>query len=166
MISKKVCMVGSFSVGKTSLVKRYVTNIYDDRYLTTVGVKIDKKVVESDGGPVNMMLWDLAGEDAFAELRMDYIRGASGFILVVDGTRAETLGTALSLRDRIHKTFGPLPFVLAVNKTDRVDDWEVDEEQLDFLQNVKQWSVFRTSALSGDAVEDLFEHLASAMVHR
>ena len=77
-LQKKLCMLGGFAVGKTSLVKRFVHSVFSDTYLTTVGVKIDKKTVELAGKTVNLILWDLSGEDDLASLRMTYLRGAAG----------------------------------------------------------------------------------------
>ena len=79
MVQKKICMLGGFSVGKTSLVKRYVQSVFSEAYLTTVGVKIDKKTVDLPGKTVNLILWDLAGEDDIASLRMSYLRGSAGY---------------------------------------------------------------------------------------
>ena len=104
-LQKKICMIGAFSVGKTSLVKRYVQSVFSDTYLTTVGVKIDKKTVDVAGRTVNLILWDLAGEDDIASLRMSYLRGAAGYVLVADGTRPSTLDVALSLRERVRTEF-------------------------------------------------------------
>src|SRR3984885_14227382 len=117
-IQKKVCMLGGFSVGKTSLVKRFVESVFSEAYLTTVGVKIDKKIVDLPGRIVNLILWDLAGEDDIASLRMSYLRGAAGYVLVADGTRPSTLDVALSLRNRVETEYGSLPFVLLLNKHD------------------------------------------------
>jgi GTPase SAR1 family protein len=91
-LQKKVCMLGGFSVGKTSLVKRYVDSVFSETYLTTVGVKIDKKTVDLSDRIVNLILWDLAGEDDIASLRMSYLRGTAGYVLVADGTRPSTIG--------------------------------------------------------------------------
>jgi len=101
MIQKKICMVGSFGVGKTSLVARYVKSIFSDKYLTTLGVKIDKKSLSVDGEEVNLMLWDLAGEDALTVIKPMQLRGASGYILVADGCRASTLDAAIDLQSRV-----------------------------------------------------------------
>src|SRR5262245_66480054 len=100
MLQKKVCMVGAFGVGKTSLVRRYVQSIFSDAYLTTVGVKIEKKVVNVGAEPVTLILWDIAGEDDVAPIRTSYLRGAAGYFLVVDVTRAETLEVARSIQAR------------------------------------------------------------------
>ena len=107
-VQKKICMLGSFSVGKTSLVKRYVESVFSESYLTTVGVKIDKKTVALGDRTVNLILWDLAGEDDLSSLRMSYLRGAAGYVLVADGTRPATLDLAVSLRQRVEADYGQL----------------------------------------------------------
>ena len=82
MIQKKVCMVGTSGVGKTSLVAKFVHSMFSDKYLTTVGVKIDKKTVAVDGNEVMLMIWDLAGDDGYQRLQTSYLRGTSGYLLV------------------------------------------------------------------------------------
>ena len=88
MIEKKICMLGASGVGKTSLVSRFVSSIFSDKYLTTVGVKVDKKVVAVDDTQVTLLLWDIYGQDEFQTVKPAYLRGASGYLLVADGTRA------------------------------------------------------------------------------
>ena len=97
-LKKKICLLGSFGVGKTSLVARFVHSLFSDKYHTTVGVKIDKKTVDLGDRAVNLILWDVAGEDDISTLRMSYLRGSAGYVLVADGTRPSTLEVALSLR--------------------------------------------------------------------
>ena len=87
MLSKKVVMLGLYGVGKTSLVQRFVRSIFDDKYLTTLGVKVDKKVVQVDDIEVTLMLWDVAGAENHFDVPMSYIKGAAGYLVVVDGTR-------------------------------------------------------------------------------
>ena len=98
MIQKKICMVGAFAVGKTSLVQRFVRSIFSEKYKTTVGVKIDKKVMNVNSQDLTLILWDLHGEDEFQELQRSYLRGTSGYFLVVDGTRPVTLDRARYLQ--------------------------------------------------------------------
>ncbi len=163
MVAKKVCMVGGYGVGKTSLVKRFVDSIFSDKYLTTVGVKIDKKQLRVGGEDVTLMLWDLAGEDAVTEVRLSHLRGASAYILVADGTRGPTLDTALDLQKRVRNSIGPLPFVLVVNKADLQDKWEIRQDSLDKL-SAEGWPVFLSSAKSGAGVEELFLKVAEKSI--
>jgi len=101
MIQKKVCMVGTSGVGKTSLVAKFVHSIFSDKYLTTVGVKIDKKTVAVDGNEVMLMIWDLAGDDDYQRLQTSYLRGTSGYLLVADGIRQITLDQAIEIQARV-----------------------------------------------------------------
>ena len=86
MIQKKICMLGSFGVGKTSLVARFVSGIFSTKYISTVGVKIDKRELKVDGRDVLLMVWDLAGEDSRSQVKTAYLQGAAGYFLIVDGT--------------------------------------------------------------------------------
>jgi small GTP-binding protein len=156
-------MLGGTAVGKTSLVSRFVHSIFADRYLTTVGVKIDKKSVDLDGEQVDLILWDLYGEDDFQKIRMSYLRGASGYFLVTDGTRRETVDMALSLRDSAEHVVGRVPFLLVVNKTDLAPQWEVDDVMLGDLVR-RGWQIIRTSAKTGEGVEQAFTTLTRAML--
>lgn len=157
-LQRKICILGGFGVGKTSLVKRFVESIFSDAYLTTVGVKIDKKSVDLAGRVVTLILWDLAGEDDIASLRMSYLRGAAGYVLVADGTRHTTLD-ALSLRRRVEAEFGALPFALLLNKNDLKDEWAIPEAEFAELRQ-NGWWVRSSSARTGDGVEDAFAELA------
>jgi small GTP-binding protein len=161
MISKKICMVGAFSVGKSALVDRFVRSIFSDRYLSTVGVKISKKIVKLDGDDLTIVLWDMEGKDDFADVNMSYLRGAMGFFAVADGTRKETLNMALHLRKLALETAGEVPHVVLINKADL--DWEIPEEQLAALE-ASGIPVIKTSAKTGQAVEEAFLSLARAMM--
>jgi small GTP-binding protein len=158
-LQKKICVLGGFGVGKTSLVKRYVQSIFSEAYLTTVGVKIDKKTVDLADRSVNLILWDVAGEDDISSLRMSYLRGAAGYLLVADGTRPTTLEVALSLRQRVEADFGPLPFVLLLNKNDLKEQWAIRDAELEDLRQ-KGWWARSSSARTGEGVEDAFKDLA------
>src|SRR4051794_11247154 len=116
MEQRKICMVGAFAVGKSSLVHRFCKGVFSDRYLTTVGVKIDTAVVETTGGAVSLILWDLAGEDAFHSVQLSYLSAAHGLVYVVDITRPGTVEVALGLRRRIEETMGKVPSVILFNK--------------------------------------------------
>jgi len=163
MIKKKVCMLGSFAVGKTSLVRRYVKGIFSDAYLTTVGVKISKKELRVDDNEVTLMLWDLYGEGALQKLRPSFLRGTSGFLLVVDGTRRTTLDQALVIIGEAEKTVGDGSTVIILNKCDLAEEWEIAPEKESALAGGR-WKVVRTSAKTGEGVDKAFAMLARAIL--
>ncbi len=161
MIQKKICMVGVFGTGKTCLVQQYVHSIFAARYLSTVGVKIDRKDVKSGDQDMRLMLWDLEGRDGVRDVNESYVRGAHGIIYVVDGTRPETAEQIFEIRDNVEKEIGEVPSVIALNKIDLTDEWKlptVDEESL----ASKESNLIRTSAKTGEGVEATFQWLADA----
>jgi small GTP-binding protein len=160
VIQKKICLLGGFGVGKTSLVSRFVHSIFSDTYLTTLGVKIEKKTVAVDADTVDLIIWDIHGEDDFQKVNMSYLRGASGYVLVVDGTRRGTLDTALALHESAQKTLGKVPCVMAINKADLKDQWDIRSAAVDGLA----FPFVITSAKNGTEVEETFASLARAMV--
>ena len=162
MLQKKVCMLGGFGVGKTSLVARFVSSMFSDKYLTTVGVKVDKKTVPIDSGEMTLMLWDIYGQDEFQTVRDSYLRGTSGYLLVADGTRSATLDTATALQQKAESVAGRVPFVLLLNKADLEADWQVNERALWKLAE-QGWRVLKTSAKTGAGVDDAFAKLAREM---
>ncbi|MDJ0853774.1 MAG: Rab family GTPase [Desulfobacterales bacterium] len=163
MIKKKVCMLGAFAVGKTSLVRQYVHSIFSEKYQTTVGVKIDKKTLERDGGPVDLILWDIHGEDAFQTVRTSYLRGAAGILIVVDGTRRATLDTAMDLQQRARETVGAVPIIFVFNKSDLAAEWELEDAEIERLR-LKGIATIKASAKTGRAVPETFDRLAQAML--
>jgi small GTP-binding protein len=162
MIQKKVCMIGASGVGKTSLVAKFVHSMFSDKYLTTVGVKIDKKTVKVGENDVMLMIWDLAGDDDFQRLQTSYLRGTSGYLLVADGTRKITLDQVREIQTRVVAAVGTAPFLLALNKADLMSQWEVDEAQVNSLAG-QGWRTINTSAKEGAGVEEAFAELARKM---
>lgn len=163
LVKKKVCMLGYYGVGKTSLVSQYVQQMFAEKYQTTVGVKIDKKTVQVEGREVTLMLWDLAGEEDATPVKLNYVRGASGYLLVVDGRRAKTLDAALTIQQRVEGEIGPRPFLLLLNKADDRSNWEVQDSAVAELQQ-RGWHVLETSAKTGANVEVAFLKLTQAML--
>jgi GTPase SAR1 family protein len=115
--------------------------------------------VQLAGKVINLILWDLAGEDDIASLRMSYLRGSAGYVLVADGTRRATLDVAVSLRARVDAEVGVLPFVLLLNKSDLVDQWAITDTDIAGLRN-DGWWVQPSSARTGAGVEEAFTDLA------
>jgi small GTP-binding protein len=163
MIQKKVCMIGSFAVGKTSLVARFVKSIFSEKYLTTVGAKIDKKMVRLGNEELTLILWDLHGDDEFQKVRTSYLQGSAGYLLVADGTRRVTLDKALLLQKEAEEALGKVPFVLTLNKSDLAREWEINEGTIKQLEGYG-WIVIRTSAKDGQGVEEAFLSLAGKLL--
>ena len=168
-ISKKVCLLGDFAVGKTSLVRRFVLNIFEDRYLSTIGVKVSRKTVVTPGADglveLTLMLWDLAGSEEFDTVRASYLRGASGAVLVCDLTRPETLASLVTYADDLRRVSPQaVHLVLAANKLDLADQRRLSQDDLEQAAARLAAPLYLTSARSGDEVEGLFRRLGELLV--
>ena len=163
MLQKKICMVGMFGTGKTCLVQRYVHSLFSVKYLTTVGVKIDRREVQANGQPVMLMLWDLEGRDEAHNINPSYVKGAHGILYVVDGTRRDTFEKLFEIHDLVKDTIGAVPSVVALNKSDLTDQWKLAGADDKRLASEGLFAL-RTSAKSGAGVEAAFQHLADATV--
>ena len=162
----KVCILGDFAVGKTSTVERFVNNQFSDKYLTTIGVKVDTKQLDlRDDMALKLVLWDVAGSDRFGALELSYLRGASGHLLVADGTRAETIDSARQLKQQAIDRYGEVPFVFLLNKSDLKSDWDVSEQTQAELE-AEMDRVFITSAKTGDNVARAIEQLGELIAAR
>lgn len=163
MIQKKVVLLGAPGVGKTSLVRRYVQSLFDDRYLTTIGVKVDKKTLRVGDVDLQLMLWDVAGAEEQFSVPASYVRGAAGCLIVVDGTRPETIGTSTDLLSQLARDVGTMPRVVVLNKADLVDAWQVSDGAVGDLTAGGHHSL-RASAKTGEGVEAAFSALARRLV--
>lgn len=162
MIQKKIAMLGMYAVGKTSLVRRFVSSIFDEKYHTTIGVKIDKKIVKVKDEDVMLMLWDVAGAEDHFTVPTSFIRGSAGYLVVIDVTRAETLDRGFELISQVEKELGKLPFVVILNKIDLTDQWQLRDEHIARLTQLG-CAVIRCSALTGECVEEAFQTLAEQL---
>lgn len=152
-------MLGSFAVGKTSLVKRFVESVFGEKYKTTIGVQISKKIVRVENDDIQLLIWDIEGVDEFIELKTRYLKGASGCILVVDGTRPKTAKTVDELYEFMAKELDDCPFSLLLNKHDLIEQWQIDDMQIKQWE-AKGWQPICTSAKTGENVDKVFEQLA------
>lgn len=159
---RKICMLGEFGVGKTSLVARYVRNTFSDRYLSTVGVKVDSKTLDVPGEPSRrLVIWDIEGNAGLTSRSSAYLRGSSGLLLVADGMRAPTLRVATRLLDQARELLPGVPAVLIVNKLDLLERWEVSAAEIARVRETVPVHV--VSARTGDSVEAAFSELASLL---
>lgn len=169
-ISKKICLLGDFAVGKTSLVHRFVYDRFDDKYISTIGVKVSRKVVmvpheaSSSVIKVSLLIWDLAGSNEFHTLQSSYLRGASGAILVCDLTRPGTLDSIPHYLESLRRIAGNAQLAVVGNKADLTDQRAIPEEAMARTASALNASYYLTSAKEGNQVETLFRSMARALV--
>lgn len=169
----KVSLVGESAVGKTSLVKRFVTNEFADKYLTTLGAKVSKKHLELPLGDaiveMDMTIWDIMGEKAVRELMKEaYFAGTRGVIATCDITRPSTLETLDQWIDSVFRVAGRVPVVIAVNKVDLKDEILrlFDDEAVRLKAAQYDAPFIHTSAKTGQGVEEAFRLLGAQIIER
>jgi small GTP-binding protein len=165
-VKSKICLIGEKAVGKTSLIRRYVTNMFDDRYITTVGTKVSKKellIKKPEHGldvQIDMTIWDIMGEKGFRELLKDaYFYGANGILGVADITREKTLDDLDDWIDSTMKVAGKIPLLIAINKTDLEEAVQVGDKEVLQLSKAFNCPFIYTSAKDDSNVEDAFYQL-------
>lgn len=167
-INKKVCLLGDFSVGKTSLVRRFVYDRFEDKYLSTIGVKVSRKSLvishQEKNIDLSIILWDLAGSEEFNQVRASYLRGAAGIMLVCDLTRPVTLGNLQSYLDDMRQICPTASTILAANKADLKDEQRLSTAEIDSFVRDLNMPYYLTSAKFGDGVETIFRHLGRLMM--
>jgi len=152
MFSYKIVLVGNFGVGKTSLIRRFVENSFSEEYLSTIGVSISKKTIDD----ATIMIWDIEGHTEFKPIYKQYLLGAKGFIIVADLLREESIDAIESHIKLSHEVVKEAPVCIALNKSDMPHT--LDDEKLNHIKNLSPSVIktLKTSAKSGDAVEELF----------
>jgi len=163
MLQKKICMLGSFAVGKTSLVRRYVDSIFSDNYVTTIGVKIDKKIVAVKDTELALILWDVYGEDNHQSVMPSYLRGMAAYVLLIDPSRPATFESAQNLHNLVLETLGQKPFVLVLNKSDIKSEWEINDAIYNELSTAAI-STIETSAKTDTGVNEVYQTIANTLV--
>ncbi|WP_413167000.1 Rab family GTPase [Capilliphycus salinus ALCB114379] len=174
IISKKICLVGDFGVGKTSLIRRFVDRQFSDQYLSTVGVKISRKKVDlilpetQSQQSIQLLIWDLEGHTKFKGITPSYLQGASAAVVVGDVTRQDTLD---HIREHIDLFLSINPkgwVVIALNKMDLVDSENLDGlvQKMSDSQTNQVLSVYKTSAKTGAYVDEMFELLSRQFISK
>jgi small GTP-binding protein len=159
VVQKKICLLGDFSVGKTSLVRRFVEGHFDDKYLSTIGVRISRKPLTRPYGTLNLLVWDLAGSAEFST-QSSYLVGVAGALIVCDLTRRETLAGCAQYVQQVWALNAAAPLVLVCNKVDLVAARALTEADLQRGSEAFGGQYVFTSAKTGEGVESAFELLA------
>lgn len=171
-ISKKICLIGDFSVGKTSLIRRFVDDQFSDEYLSTVGVKLSRKVVilkgeKEEEKPVELLIWDIEGQTQFKSIAPAYLQGAKGAIIVADVKRPETMEHLRNHLDLFLKINPKGWIIIALNKSDLISEEKVEQLlqlnqfKSDYPQTI---ATYATSAKTGKDVNEIFQELAASML--
>ncbi len=159
----KVCLIGATAVGKSSLTTRYTRSVFSDVYRATIGVRIESRRVEVGSRSIDLVVWDLSGEDEFQTVQRNYLRGARGYLLVIDGTRQATKDVALMLEARAREAVGAVPFLAVLNKADLAATWEIGPGDIEEMVR-RGWPLVHASAKTGQGVEEAFARLARAIL--
>ena len=158
-------MLGAFAVGKTSLVRRFVSSCFSDQYQTNHRRHSRQKSMTVDGTSHHGPVGDLYGEDEFQKLRSSHLRGSSGYLLVLTACGGRRWTLPLNIQERASDTLGPVPFVVLINKHDRRAEWDITDQDLAQLAQ-RGWSAVMSSAKTGQGVEEAFTTLAPRHAHR
>ena len=167
-LQKKICLLGMFGVGKTSLVRRFVDNTFSDKYLSTVGVKVSRKRVALAGharfSDLDLLIWDIASQDELQQVAKSYFRGPHGAIAVYDLTRPDTARQLETFCQSFLEIAPQARLVYAGNKSDLIDPATIDPWRGTSLPDFAAQRSFLTSAKTGDNVAALFQKLADTIV--
>jgi small GTP-binding protein len=166
---KKIVLIGDGAVGKTSLIRRLVVDIFDDRYISTIGTKITAKdmQVKIDDKLIYLkfQIWDILGQKGYTNLFHSSFLGAHGVFFVADITRKETFD---SLRTywipQVKEIIGIVPFIVLANKSDLVDNAEINEKGLEEFVSRYEAPFYLTSAKNGENVNNAFNKLGTNML--
>lgn len=163
-VQKKICLLGDFAVGKTSLIRRFIEGIFEDKYLSTIGTKISRKVLTVQDKTLTLLIWDLAGGEKFSRIMNSYYRGAAGAILVCDLTRTETLPILSRYAEDFWRVNRKAPLIIVGNKVDLVDQRAISDADLSSLAAQFDTVHFISSAKTGENVEPLFQTLGQRIL--
>ena len=172
-MTTKICLVGDSAVGKTSLIRRYVLDEFEDKYISTLGAKVTKREMllpfpEHDlEVDIKVLIFDIIGEKGFRRLLRDaYFQGADGLMAVFDVTRGETLDGLDDWIDSAYGVTGKVPLHVLANKSDLEDDVVVSEREINQVSRAFDSPYDFTSAKTGENVEKVFELIAEKLVNR
>jgi small GTP-binding protein len=172
-MTTKICLVGDSTVGKTSLIRRYVFDEFDDRYLSTLGTKVTKRRLQVPFPDldlevdVKLLIFDIIGEKGFRQLlREAYFQGANGLMAVFDVTRGETLDSIDDWVENAYDITGSIPTHLLANKVDLGDEIVISEVEVNKVSKDLDSPFVFTSAKTGKNVEKVFEYIGTRLVNR
>jgi small GTP-binding protein len=168
-VKRKICMIGDWGVGKTSLIRKFVLDQFDDKYIATFGTKVTKKRIKFKKGDdqiidMNLMIWDIMGQKEFKKIQLNAYRGTHAALVVCDITRKDTLNNLTKWREDIVKISGEIPVIIMANKVDLKGEAEFSPNELSTVADEFQVPYFLTSAKTGLNVEAAFTELGKQLI--
>jgi small GTP-binding protein len=165
-VTKKMCVIGDAAVGKTSLIRRFVIDKFDDKYITTIGTKTSKKTLTVRGEEADvyltLMIWDVLGQKNFEKLHKSAYKGASGAFIVMDISRKETLETFNTWIASLYKVTSEIPVVVLANKNDLKPAF--GRAEIEKVIGDYELPYFLASAKTGENVNEAFRKLGAIMI--
>lgn len=161
--STKLIVVGDYKVGKTSLIMRFVQNLFQESYHSTIGVEISKKEMElSEDTIINFAIWDIGGQiTQMAPYRKRFYQGAQSAFIVIDRTRSANQKSVDVWHNEIKKYVeNDINIILVANKSDMVETLLISEEEIKEIADQKGFHYILTSAKTGENVNDAFLYIA------
>lgn len=162
LIQRKICLLGDYSVGKTSLVRQFVEGQFDDKYLSTIGVRISRRTMQRATQAINLLIWDLAGAQEF-NTQSSYLVGVSAALIVCDLTRHETLASLTKYARQVWAINHLAPLIFVGNKADLVAAHVITEAELRAVSESLHSDHVLTSAKTGLGVVAAFEQLTDRL---
>ncbi len=168
-IKRKVLLLGDGAVGKTSLIKKFVTDKFSDDYITTIGTKITKKdlLYNTSEGEITLtlMIWDILGQKGYKSIQSSSYKGAEGAMIVCDLTRKETLASMVEYWiPEMRKVIGEVPIIFVGNKCDLIDERQISADELAGTAQQYGCQSFVSSAKTGENVESIFNALGEKVI--
>jgi small GTP-binding protein len=170
-ISKKIVLLGDPAVGKTSLIRKYVHDIFDDKYISTLGTKVSSKVislnhpVKQQMAELKFMIWDVMGQRDYEMFHQSAYSGSQGALIVCDVTRKETLNSLPEWVNNLFDVTGQIPIILLGNKNDLVDKKQIESTDLSNVASTFNSPLFFTSAKTGENLETAFSKLGQDIIN-
>ena len=170
-VKSKICLIGDWGVGKTSLIRKFVLDQFDDKYLVTFGTKVTKKRVkfkkDSDNIiDLNLVIWDVMGQKEFKKARKLAYQGVKGALIVCDITRKETLFSIPEWKDELYSVTGKIPFIILVNKIDLKESAKFSPKDIKEISEQLNMPYYTTSAKTGENVETSFIALGKKIINK
>jgi small GTP-binding protein len=159
----KVVFIGDAAVGKTSLIARHISASFKGNYVPTLGANVTSKDYNVKGQTITLMIWDIAAQEGYNEVRADYYSGAKAAFAVYDVTRPETYDDILFWLDDLKKAVPKkIPIVLVANKIDLPA--VVNSKTAEKLAHDLRLDYIQTSAKSGENVEESFQGIVEKLI--